>query len=348
MGLNFDYICFLTTEDGYNKNHNTLNLMYVPNFETNNLMEETNYLEPDEIWKIFGVKSEKDFKGKYLLQGKFHSLVPEEIISDYKIVERLTYYSYFNYPLIDEAFSKSTRIFEASITLKLEMLGLKKDRFETLTSKLNRLKELCSNDLFEQWKIAKKFRNDFAHREAGVLMGISLINALKHNLNLINSVFLESSTILNKENNLKNLLQQSKHLEKGLFILEYKNTKILISGARPFTTGIINNLGKSLWVFIPIVGSKIIQQLSDFPNPIILKLENVEIIDKGLKAIDTSTQELIQLTSTEKAENIEKLKLHNQIISEVENESPNLSLEYMAILKHKTVKEIANFLYEDW
>ncbi len=311
-------------------------------------MKEINYLEPDEIWEIFDVKSEDDFREKFLLKGKFHSLVPEKIINDYKVVERLMYYSYFNYPLIDEAFSKSTRIFEASITLKLEISGLKRDGFETLHSKLTRLKELCSNDLFEQWRRAKELRNHFAHREAGVLMGIVLMNAFKHNLNLINSIFLESSAILSKEYNLKNLLKQSEHLVKGLFVLEYKNTKILIYGVRPFTTGIINNLGKSLWVFIPITGAKIIQQVNDFPPSLILKLENVEIDEKGLNAIDAETKEAIQLTVTENAENVEKFNLHNKRIGEMEKISPDISLEYMAMLNHKTAKEIANFLYEDW
>lgn len=311
-------------------------------------MHEINYLKPDEIWEMFGIKSEADFRGKYLFKGKFHSLVPEKIINDYKIVERLIYYSYYNYPLIDEAFSKSTRIFEASITLKLEIADLKKDGFESLNSKLKRLKEFCSNDLFEQWKRAKELRNQFAHREAGVLTGIVLMNAFKHNLNLINSIFLEPTAILNKENNLKKLLQQSEHLAKGLFILEYENTKILIYGARPFTTGIINNLGKSLWVFIPIIGNKILQQLNDFPNSLILKLENVEINEKGLIATDADSKEVIQLTATENVENVKKLNLHNKRIAELEKISPNVSLEYITMLNHKIAKEIANFLHEDW
>ena len=31
-----------------------------------------NYLKPDEIWEIFDIKSEDDFREKYLLKGKFH------------------------------------------------------------------------------------------------------------------------------------------------------------------------------------------------------------------------------------------------------------------------------------
>lgn len=311
-------------------------------------MKEINYLEPDEIWEIFDVKSEDDFRKRYLLKGKFHSLVPEIIINDYKIVERLMYYSYFNYPLIDEAFSKSTRIFEASVTLKLEILGLKRDGFEPLHSKLTRLKELCSNDLFEQWKRAKELRNHFAHREAGVFMGIFLLNAFKHNLNMINSIFLESSTVLDKEKKLKDLLQQSGHLVKGAFILEYKTQKILIYGAKPFTAGIMNNLGRSLWVFIPIAGDRMIRQANDFPPSVILRLENVEINEKGLSAIDAETKEAVRLTVTEKTENAEKFNLHSERVAEIEKVSPDISLEYMAMLNHKTGNAIADFLYEDW
>lgn len=307
-----------------------------------------NYLEPDDIWEIFGIKSETDFREQYLLLGKFHSLVPKKIIEDYKLVERLLYYSYFHYPLIDEAFSKSTRIFEASVTLKLEIEGIKKDGFETLHSKLNRLKKYCSNDLFEQWKNAKELRNNFAHREAGTLMGIALVNGFKHNLNLINSIFLEPATILEKENNYKELLRQSEHLVNGFFVLEHDDKRILVAHARPFTTGIIKNLGQSLWVFIPIIGDKIIEKTSDLPKAFILKLENLQINKTGLSAIDSATKKPIKLTTTDNFENLEKFILHNSRIKDLEIESQNISREYMAMLKHKTNKEIAVFLYEDW
>lgn len=307
-----------------------------------------NYLEPDDTWKIFGIKSESDFKEKYLLQGKFHSLVPKKIVEDYKLVERLLYYSYFHYPLIDEAFSKSTRIFEASVTLKIEIEGIKKEGFETLHSKLNRLKKYCSNDLFEQWKIAKELRNDFAHREAGIFMGITLMNAFKHNLNLINSIFLESATIIEKENHHKMLLEESEYLIKGHFVLEYNDERILICAARPFTTGIIKNKGQSLWVFIPISGDRIIEKTSDLPNALILKLENIKITAIGISAVDSTTKKSVNIIKTDKFENVAKFILHETRLKTLEVKAPDISTEYMAMLKHKTSKEIANFLYEDW
>lgn len=312
-------------------------------------MEQMNYLESDIIWKSFGVTSDTDFIDKFVFKGKFHSLVPVIIVEDYKLVERLLFYSYFHYPLLDEAFSKSTRIFEASVTLKLEIVGLKKkEGFESLHSKLNRLEKYCSKDLHQQWLAAKEWRNSFAHREAGVLMGITLINALKHNLNMINSLFLDVTAIHEKEKEHGELLKKCEHLLYGQFILDDGNKKILICAARPYTTGITKNVGKSLWVFIPISSNKEIIASSDFPKAIILTLEDVYISANGLSAIESSTKKSISITATDKFENIEKFNGHNARLNALEVGFPGISLEYMANLKHSITKEIASFLYEDW
>jgi hypothetical protein len=312
-------------------------------------MEQMNYLESDIIWKSFGVTSDTDFIDKFVLKGKFHSLVPVIIVEDYKLVERLLFYSYFHYPLLDEAFSKSTRIFEASVTLKLEIVGLKKkEGFESLHSKLNRLEKYCSKDLHQQWLAAKEWRNSFAHREAGVLMGITLINALKHNLNMINSLFLDVTAIHEKEKEHGKLLKKCEHLLYGQFILDDGIKKILICAARPYTTGITKNVGKSLWVFIPISSNKEIIASSDFPKAIILTLEDLYISANGLSAIESSTEKSITINATDKFENIEKFNGHNARLNALEVGFPGISLEYMANLKHSITKEIASFLYEDW
>jgi hypothetical protein len=306
------------------------------------------FLQPDDTWNYFSIASETDFTSKYFLEGKFHSQVPEEIVEDYAVVERLLYYSYYYYPLLDEAFAKSTRIFEASVTLKLEKLGMKKEGFESLNSKLKRLENHSSKDLFAQWQSAREMRNIFAHQKAGTLMGMTLIKAFKHNLNMINSVFLSPEMIQEKENHLKTLLNQTEHFTKGLFILEYKNQKILIQGLRPYTTGILKNKNKSLWVFIPITGDKEIRTLNDFPSPIILKLEDVKISHTGLEAIESETKERVSLYITNSSDNIEKLKQHIIRLEALESKDSGQSLEYMALLKHTIGKAISDFLYEDW
>lgn len=311
-------------------------------------LKKMNYLQPDDIWNYLGIASETDFINKYVLKGRFHGLVPEEIVEDYKVVERLLYFSYYYYPLLDEAFAKSTRIFEASVSLKLEKLGMMKKGFESLNSKLKRLEKHSSKDLSAQWQSAREMRNMFAHQKAGALMGIVLINAFKHNLNMINSVFLSPEMIKEKDSELKNLLSQTEHFTKGLFVLDYRNRKILIQGLRPYTTGILKNKGTSLWVFIPITGDKKIRTLHDFPSSLILKLENIKISNTGLEAIESDTKERVTLNITNSADNIEKLAQHNDRVADLEAKDPAPSLAYMAQLKHTLSKAIAGFLYEDW
>lgn len=224
-----------------------------------------------------------------------------------------------------------------------------KTGFEPLHSKLQLLQDVYgSKVLFEQWKQAKEMRNSFAHREAGGRLGILLLKGFKHNLNMINSVFLEPETIKRKENEHEDLVKKTEHLIEGLFVLEYNESRILVLGTRPFTTGIIKNNGQSLWAFIPITGNNAIKTTSDLPSTIILKLKNVEIHEKGLNAEEVITNQKVLLTSTEKVENMEKLMKHNSQMNEAENLFPNISVNYMATVHSSLLKEVGNFLYEDW
>ena len=80
--------------------------------------------KPDSRWTIWGADTYDAFIKLFMIYGKFHKDVPKKIVDDFQIVERLICYSYYYYPLIDEAFSKSTRVFESAVRLKLADLGL--------------------------------------------------------------------------------------------------------------------------------------------------------------------------------------------------------------------------------
>ena len=99
-----------------------------------------NFLEPDKTWESFGITSQEDFLKKFVTIGKFHKNVPKDIVSDYEIVERLQFYSYYKYAFVDEAFARATKIFEASVTLKIRNLKLEKEKgFESLNEKIQKL-----------------------------------------------------------------------------------------------------------------------------------------------------------------------------------------------------------------
>jgi hypothetical protein len=143
-------------------------------------------------------------------------------------------------------------------------------------------------------------------------------------------------------------LSQTVHLKRGLFVLEYCNQKILIQGISPYTTGILKNKDRSLWVFIPITGDKEIRTLHDFPSSIILKLKDIKISHTGLEAFESETKERVSLYTTNSSDNIKKLVQHNARVLALEAKDSAPSLQYMAELKRTVGKAVAGFLYEDW
>jgi hypothetical protein len=300
------------------------------------------FLKPDTIWEVFGIKSQEDFINKFVTKGKFHKNVPEIIRKDYKIVEHLQFCSYYNYPLIDEAFGKSTRIFEASIDLKIADLGIEKKGFESLNSKIKRLEKYSSNELHKEWLHSKELRNIFAHHKAGRLMGITLFNAFKHINNMINSVFLKQQEIIQKENSLKKIITKSEHLKKGLFIMEYNGHRYLIWSMIPYTASDINGIEKSFWVFHPVYGEMQIKAISDFPNPFKLNLKNLKINKNGLSASVIETNETISIIATNTKENIDKYKLHNE---QMLNLNSDLKEKYWIVLESDLNKGVTEFIY---
>lgn len=300
----------------------------------------TGFLKPDETWEVFGIKDQEDFVEKIVTRGKFHNKVPEKIKKDYLIVERLQFYSYYNYPLIDQAFGKSTRIFEASVDLKIIELGLGKEGFEPLWSKIKKLEQYSSNELHKQWTHAKEIRNLFAHHQAGRILGITLIKAFKHFINMINSVFLEKEDILERENQIKEIKSKSKHLEKGLFILDYQDQSYLVWSSIPY--GSIEKMQKSFWVFHPVYAKGSIKELSDFPLPFMFDLEDLEINENGLKARIINSSEKINLSSSDNKTFESMYEDHLQQMIEIDLD---LKKMHWMVLENEISKRVTKFLY---
>jgi hypothetical protein len=301
------------------------------------------FLKPEYFWDIIGIKSQEDFTNKVISKGKFHKNVPEKIQDDYKIVERLLFYSYYSYPIIDEAFGKSTRIFEASINLKIEDLKIEKKGFESLTSKIKRLEVYSSKELYEAWVKSKNLRNTFAHRKAGELSGLILVvNAFKHNINMINSVFLTKEEVLEKEKFVESIKDKSNHLIEGLFIMEYKGKSFLTWSMIPYNCIVIDGIEKSFWVFHPVYKKSIIKEISDFPEPFLLNLKDLKLDINGLTAKIIETNEIIKVSKTENSQNKESYIEHRD---QMENLNLDLKQRYWSYLDVELTKGNSDFIY---
>ncbi len=92
------------------------------------MTDSFNYFHtPDPIWETWGINTHEQFLDDFIVKGKFHTNVPESVVKEYEIVERLFCYSYYSYQLIDETFSKVTRIFEGAVNLRLDELNIKRE-----------------------------------------------------------------------------------------------------------------------------------------------------------------------------------------------------------------------------
>lgn len=263
--------------------------------------ETEKYFNPDPRWKIWGINSRDDFNNKVVVSGRFHNDVPKKIIDDFIIVERLLWYSYFFYPLFDEALSKATRIFESSITHKIKDLDLdKENKIKNLSQKIRKLKPHFSPEAYLEFEKAREIRNLFAHPTPGNLMGMVIYGALLQIVNIVNSIFLDQKILDINEQKLKYLQDASSHLRDNLFTYVYKNHKILVWSIIPYNCFEKDSILKSFWIFHPV--------LQDFPQtmdslyfspPIGLTLSNLAIDKNGIKAIDLQTDQEIEVTFTQ-------------------------------------------------
>jgi hypothetical protein len=281
-----------------------------------------------------------------MVSGKFHNKVPLQIINEYKIVERLLCYSYYHYPLLDEAFSKVTRIFESAINLRLDELGLPKaKRIESLEMKIKRIEPFTSQDVLKVWNKARKIRNAFAHPEAGKLMGIIVLKRFYQMVNIINTIFIEKEKIEENDHLLNGLKIKSQYLKEGLFKLQINDSNYLIWSIIPYSFYRTKTLDKSFWVFYPVLTHfpKTSDKL-DYSPPICLKLSNIEFKKDGLEALLLNTEKGIKVITTDNPINVSKYMRYKELIDSSELVVRSM---YLQSLETEITFEIEKFLYND-
>lgn len=157
------------------------------------------YLGVDERWEIFGTNSLEEHIQKNVVRGVFEKNVPKDIVDDYKTIEYQQVYSYYHWPLLDEALNKGLRLLEMAIKLKAKESGIalksyavkpKEKRFSQL------IDEVCKEEPLLQLKETihhlRNIRNFTIHKEANSYFG-GLGGLVRRNLqrlvNLINDLF---------------------------------------------------------------------------------------------------------------------------------------------------------------
>jgi hypothetical protein len=184
--------------------------------------QEKTYLAVDDRWAIFGTNSIDEHIHKNVVKGVFDDTVPKEIIGDFKTIEYLQVYSYYHWPMMDEALSKGLRLLEMAIKLKAKELEIPlRPRLKPKDKNFSLLiREVCAEEpliqLRESIHHLRDFRNILTHMDSNDFVG-GTGDIVKHNLmrlvNLINDLFLAPDELKSK--------LVSEKAERALFVKNY-------------------------------------------------------------------------------------------------------------------------------
>lgn len=302
--------------------------------------------KPAPIWEVmYQFQSHEEFMSKFFVKGKFHEKVPADIVKDFTTVEKLIEFGYYHYPFLDEAYSKSLRIFESAVKLRLEHLGYELKGFKSLGKLVKMLKPHTSEVFYNWWNATREVRNEVVHSNAGTLLGITVLNKIPLMINAINSIFLEKEYFDLIDSEIIRLNEESKMFLGKPMVLTLENGRLLIRDI--FLSFIFqkNGVTHALWAFYPVLKSflKSFQEAHQC-NPIFLRLKNIDISGMKLTGSKMDSNEMISVSITKQPNDIIDFEVHNQIMDDC---NKDIKAYYFGILKAKATQEVTKFMYEE-
>lgn len=306
---------------------------------------DKNYLA-EKIWDImYQFQSHEEFMSKFFVKGKFHKNVPTKVKKEFATVEKLIEFSYYHYPFLDEAYSKSLRIFESAIKLRLENLGYEINRFKSLGKLVKMLKPHASEVFYNWWNATREVRNEIVHSNAGTILGITVLNKIPLIVNAINSIFLDKEYFDLIDAEFKRLNEKTELLLGKQMVLIIGKSRILV---RDIFLGYIfqkKGVTHSLWTFYPVLESfpKSLQEAHQC-KPIFLRLKNIDFVGTKLTGNKMDSNEKVSVSITKHPSDFKAFEIHNQLMNDC---NKNIKSYYFGILNAKAHQEVTKFMYDE-
>jgi hypothetical protein len=280
-------------------------------------MSPQDFLQADRRWAVWGCHSHEQYLEKYSVTGKFHSAVPEKVKEAYHTVERLIAYSYFYYPMTEEAWSKLTRIFEMSIRNRAQQLGIATDKTtktgrcipENLGALINKLKihPASHQEWVDEWMNVKTQRNLHAHPMEPNYGGPINLMMVVPMINVINSVFIDKEWFNAARERVRALQERAHFYSKGVYVLDLSGRRLIVTRAIPAVVS--HDEKRSVWIMEP-VGLQFPQTMGEYFSfdPILLRLTDICINKKFLKATDYLNNQKVVVTPSDHPSDLEYTK----------------------------------------
>ena len=285
------------------------------------------WFEADTIWdSLYKITTKEDFVEKFVVETKFHSKVPKDIVDAFETVSYLLANSYYHYNLLDVALSKMLLIIEMAVKLKAKELNITlklppNKQGKTIDKKLFKLiDEVCKEAKLEflipDFDRARNLRNSFMHPEGYSVMGI--FSATKKNFvhfnNVINQLFLNSdeiSLLVSNRAILKEKFEAFKeNFSSKLFILNDSNQKALINDIH-YHKYFAFDQKKLLFLLVNPLLLDVYDRLTNhkFGAPYLLILKEFDFSNSKITGVDLDNNQ-IEIYETENPLDLEQLKVY--------------------------------------
>lgn len=298
------------------------------------------WYESDQTWDAIGVKGREDYVKHYVVEGRFHANVHEDVVKAYETAEHLMALAWYHYPMYDEALKKLLGILEMAVKLRCQelaipLVGVNKKGKKVTYRLVDLIEEICLLDSDRNFKYqlnkARNLRNHYAHPNAHSFAGGIVKQAVVPLINVLNRLFLNPQIISTANDILDQLKPHNSIFEQGLFVLEIGDKKYLVTKAVVNEVLTIEGECYSLWVFLPVLEHK---EEYEYAPPILLLLSDIEVTDQVLTGKEFNTGVSVKLYSSTNPLYQEKLKLH-------ERSWNNLTNSKQEAYRHHTSRTVA-------
>ena len=148
----------------------------------------------------------------------FKEEVPEDVIKNFEVVEKLLALSYYEYKFIDEAYAKALHTLEMAMNIRLKDFqpNIKNKSFKPLIAKLTSLNLFETN--LQTLEHMEYLRNYYSHPERHSFGGAIIWNRVEFISHLINEMYEDIDLRLERRKLKREFIQKQKrtNLEKSL------------------------------------------------------------------------------------------------------------------------------------
>lgn len=195
------------------------------------------YHSVDTTWSVWTTKSFEDFVEKWVIKGRFHLGVPQDVVKSFLVAEYIMAHSWYHYPLYDEALTKIAGIVEMAVKLRCRQLELPLTaRDKNGTARKMRLVKLMDAIVTKEpgkemdfiLHHMRRVRNIVAHPEHFGYAGGTQWHIMLHCVNLLNMLFMSEAKCIAHNEEKKRVNELLKKSFPGCSILYLEEKRYLV------------------------------------------------------------------------------------------------------------------------